>query len=384
MGHRLVVPFGAKKIYSAIVVRVHNDVPSTDYQLKEALDLLDEAPILLPEQLWLWRWIADYYLCPMGEVYKAALPSGLKLESESVVRFNPDYASDTELTKTEQHVLDVLEHLAEQKVMDLQKAAGVRNILPIIKSLLEKGAVVMHEELKRNYRPKTVNCVRLSEAYFSQERLTKLFDELRRAQKQYELLLHYLDVSKATAALTLRNRTLLVEVEKQELTKGFSEAAFKGLKDRGVLEVYERQVSRLGDGLDGKVNPSSLTLHPSSPPLSLSPAQQRAFDKIVASFREHDTTLLHGVTSSGKTEIYMRLIQEQLEQGRQVLYMLPEIVLTAQLVERLKRVFGSRLGVYHSKYPDAERVEVWQKQLSTKPYDIIVGVRSCLSSGLAL
>lgn len=379
MGSRLIVPFGTKKIYSAIVVAVREDVPPADFQLKEAVDLLDEAPILLPNQLWLWRWIADYYLCSVGEVYKAALPSGMKLESESVVVFNPNYDTDVPFSKNEQHILDLLEHLKEQKILDLQKSVGVKNILPLVKNLLDKGAVVMREELKRNYRPRTVVCVRLTEAFFSEDRLNQVFDELGRAQKQHDLLLRYLDLSKASAALTLHNPSLLVELEKQNLLEGFSEAAFKGLKERGILESYEKQVSRLGrdmvknEGLrigDEMSSPFALHLSP------LSPAQQRAYDEIQKSFQTHNTCLLHGVTSSGKTEIYIRLIHEQITQGRQVLYMLPEIVLTAQLVERLKRVFGDRLGVYHSKYPDAERVEVWQKQLSDHPYDIIVGVRS--------
>ena len=367
VGCRLVVPFGAKRIYSAIVVNVRYG--ESEIELKDAMEVLDDGSVVLPEQLELWRWIADYYLCTMGEVYKAALPGGLKLESESVVVFNPDYAAGQTLTKNEQHVLDIMEHVREQRVLDLQKVVEVKNVLPILKSLLEKGALVIREELKRNYKPRTVNIVRLTTEFFSEERLDKLFEELRKAQRQKDLLLRYLELSKAKAALTLKNPQLLVEVEKQVLMENQSEAAFRGLRDRGVLEVCEKQISRLNP-----VSVSSSFSHFLN--FSFSDAQQLAYDEIQESFKEHDTCLLHGVTSSGKTEIYIRLIEEQLKQGRQVLYMLPEIVLTAQLVERLKRVFGERLGVYHSKYPDAERVEVWQKQLSDAPYDIIVGVRS--------
>ena len=367
VGCRLVVPFGAKRIYSAIVVNVRYG--ESEIELKDAMEVLDDGAVVLPEQLELWRWIADYYLCTMGEVYKAALPGGLKLESESVVVFNPDYAAGQTLTKNEQHVLDIMEHVREQRVLDLQKVVEVKNVLPILKSLLEKGALVIREELKRNYKPRTVNIVRLTTEFFSEERLDKLFEELRKAQRQQDLLLRYLELSKAKAALTLKNPQLLVEVEKQVLMENQSEAAFRGLRDRGVLEVCEKQISRLNP-----VSVSSSFSHFLN--FSFSDAQQLAYDEIQESFKEHDTCLLHGVTSSGKTEIYIRLIEEQLKQGRQVLYMLPEIVLTAQLVERLKRVFGERLGVYHSKYPDAERVEVWQKQLSDAPYDIIVGVRS--------
>lgn len=401
-GQRLIVPFGTKKIYSAIVIRVREDggIPADEGwkgTLKEAIDLLDDSPVLLPSQLWLWQWIADYYVCSLGEVYKAALPSGMKLESESVVVYNPDYDAEVPLSPTEQQILTRLSRDREQKVMDLQKAVEVKNILPAIKSLLDKGALMMREELKRTYRPKTVHCVRLTEAYFSEARLNQLFPELRRAPKQYELLLRYLDLSKSSSALRLQNRSLLVEVEKavllgrkteainpidsiesiatiesiaspQTSPPSFSDASLKALKDRGVLEVYVKEVAR---SRSADLSPLSAHLSP-----VLSEAQQRAYDGIVAALQTRDTCLLHGVTSSGKTEIYIRLIQEQLRQGRQVLFMLPEIVLTAQLVDRLRRVFGGRLGVYHSKYPDAERVEVWQRQLSDAPYDIIVGVRS--------
>lgn len=388
VGSRLIVPFGSKKIYSAIVVKVYSSPVAPHALLKDAVDVLDESPVLLPNQLWLWQWISDYYLCTLGEVYKAALPSGMKLESESIVEFNPDYDDATPLFPAEQYAFDLMERLRTQKILDLQKsiqdnfrpASGTKdtrvNPLRVIKSLFDKGALMMHEQLQRNYRPKTVNCVRLTEAFFGEGRLNQLYEELRRAPKQADLLTRYLDLSKASAALTLQNRSLLVELEKSTLMEGQSEAAFKGLKERGVLEVYEKAVSRLGSEESSTLHPSPITPHLSPFTPHLSPAQQQAYDEIQTAFQTHDICLLHGVTSSGKTEIYIRLIQEQLEKGNQVLYMLPEIVLTAQLVERLRRVFGSRLGVYHSKYPDAERVEVWQKQLSAEPYDIIVGVRS--------
>ena len=386
VGSRIVVPFGSRKIYSAIVVAVREETPSGDFTLKEAIDLLDPRPLLLPSQLWLWRWIADYYLCTLGEVCKAALPSGLKLESESLLTYNPDYVADQPLTPTEQRIADLLESLKRQSVADLQKALGLRNVLPLVKSLLDKGVLLMHEELRRQYRPKTIHCVRLTEAYFDAERLRQLDDELARAPRQRDLLLRYLQLSKARAALTLHNPSLLIEQPKAQLLEGHSEAAFRALRDRGVLEVYERQVSRLDlplpTGALGTLQQDEDYVKKDNALPSgegrgrLSPAQQRAYDELSAAFQTHQTCLLHGVTSSGKTEIYIRLIQDQLEKGRQVLYLLPEIVLTAQLVERLRRVFGPRLGVYHSKYPDAERVELWQRQLSDHPYDIVVGVRS--------
>lgn len=301
VGCRLLVPFGKKKTYSGIVALLHDNKP-TDYEAKDALELLDEQPVLLPNQLRLWRWIADYYLCTLGEVYKAALPGGMK------------------------------------------------------------------EDDKHQFHAKTVTCVRLTEEYMDEARLNALFEEMKRAQRQQELLLKYLDISKASAAITFKNPALLVEVERQTLLEqaNATPALLLALRDRGVLEQYEKPVGRLAVG----DIPEDLLVRP------LSEAQQRAFDGIHAQFLQHNVCLLHGVTSSGKTEIYIHLIRQQLQQKRQVLYLLPEIVLTTQLVERLKRVFGDRLGVYHSKYPDAERVEIWQKQLSDQPYEIIVGVRS--------
>lgn len=302
VGCRVNVPFGKSKKYSGIVVRLHQDKPE-DCVVKEASELLDDAPILLPQQLRLWQWIADYYLCTVGEVYKAALPSGLKEEDD-----------------------------------------------------------------KKTYKPRTTTCVRLAQSYFDWDRIESLMLELRRSPKQLELLQQYLLKSGARAAIKLANPQLLVEVEKSELLQdgSVSSAVFSGLAAKGVLETYERQVGRLPQG----ELPTEMVLR------TLSEHQQRALDQIQVAWKTHDVCLLHGVTSSGKTEVYIHLINEMIKQKRQVLYLLPEIVLTTQLVDRLKRVFGNRLGVYHSKYSDAERVEVWQKQLSDKPYDIIVGVRS--------
>jgi len=301
-GCRVTVPFGAKKTYSAIVLRLHDQKPD-GYAVKEAKELLDDAPMLLPNQLKLWQWMADYYLCPIGAVYKAALPSGLKEEDE-----------------------------------------------------------------QSGYKPKMAQYVRLTEEYFNEGKLVGVFIELKRSEKQAMLLMKYLDMSKAAASLTLKNPSLLIEIEKQELLKASecSTTIFNALVQKGILEVYEKQVDRL----EHDEIPTEMVLH------LLSPAQQFALDNINKQFREHNVCLLHGVTSSGKTEVYIHLIHQALEQKKQVLYLLPEIVLTTQLVNRLKRVFGNRLGVYHSKYSDAERVEIWQKQLSSEPYDIIVGVRS--------
>lgn len=363
IGCRVVVSFGRKKFYTGIVRNVHYLKPQ-EYEVKEVSAVLDEHPILLPLQFQFWEWLADYYLCTQGDVYKAALPSGLKLESETVVEYNPDFEATEPLSEREQKVLDLLAIEPEQTVTRLEKESGLKNILAVVKSLLEKDALFVKEELKRTYKPKTETRVRLTEAARNERRLHFFFDELqRRAPKQLDLLMKYIELSSCLGGQAVK------EVSKAELLKrsGATPAVFSGLVDKGVFEVYQQEVGRLETVSQAVMSLNELNVH-----------QQRAFDEIRVSFREKNVCLLHGVTSSGKTEIYIHLIDETVRQGKQVLYLLPEIALTTQITERLKRVFGSRLGIYHSKFPDAERVEVWQKQLSHEPYDIILGVRSSL------
>lgn len=363
IGCRVVVSFGRKKFYTGIVRNVHYLKPQ-EYEVKEVSAVLDEHPILVPLQFRFWEWLADYYLCTQGDVYKAALPSGLKLESETVVEYNPDFEAAEPLSEREQKVLDLLAVEPEQTVTRLEKESGLKNILAVVKSLLEKDALFVKEELKRTYKPKTETRVRLTEAARNERRLHFFFDELqRRAPKQLDLLMKYIELSGCLGEREVR------EVSKAELLKrsGATPAVFSGLVDKGVFEVYQQEVGRLETVSQAVMSLNELNVH-----------QQRAFDEIRASFRVKNVCLLHGVTSSGKTEIYIHLIDEAIRQGKQVLYLLPEIALTTQITERLKRVFGSRLGIYHSKFPDAERVEVWQKQLSHESYDIILGVRSSL------
>ena len=363
IGCRVVVSFGRKKFYTGIVRNVHYLKPQ-EYEVKEVSAVLDEHPILVPLQFRFWEWLADYYLCTQGDVYKAALPSGLKLESETVVEYNPDFEATEPLSEREQKVLDLLAIEPEQTVTRLEKESGLKNILAVVKSLLEKDALFVKEELKRTYKPKTETRVRLTEAARNERRLHFFFDELqRRAPKQLDLLMKYIELSGCLGGRAVK------EVPKAELLKrsGATPAVFGGLVGKGVFEVYQQEVGRLETVAQALMPLNELNVH-----------QQRVFDEIRASFREKNVCLLHGVTSSGKTEIYIHLIDEAVRQGRQVLYLLPEIALTTQITERLKRVFGSRLGIYHSKFPDAERVEVWQKQLSQDPYDIILGVRSSL------
>lgn len=359
-GCRVVVPFGRKKYYTAIVANVHYCAP-TEYEVKEVTTVLDTSPILYPAQFKFWEWVADYYLCTQGDVYKAALPSGLKLESETIVEYNPDFEAEAPLTEREQKVLDLLSQEPEQSVTKLEKESGFKNILTVVKSLIDKEAIFVKEELRRSYKPKTEVRVRLSEEAAREERLQQLFDELGRAPKQLALLMKYVELSGVLGNAPLK------EVTKKELLlrSDASPAVFNGLVEKRVFEVYQQEIGRLNKQADDTVELNALNEF-----------QQKAHDEVTDSFKDKNVTLLYGVTSSGKTEVYIHLIAEALKQGKQVLYLLPEIALTTQITERLKRVFGARLGIYHSKFPDAERVEIWQKQLSEKGYDIILGVRS--------
>lgn len=362
-GSRVIVPFGRKKFYTALVANVHY-CPPEGYEIKDVTEVLDTRPVLLPQQFRLWKWMASYYLCTMGDVYKAALPSGMKLESETIVTANPDYEATTPLTPREQQVLDLLTQDPEQCITQLEKRTdATRNILPVINSLLAKGAISVKEELKRNYKPKTEIRVKLSPDCQTEERLHQLFDELGRAPKRLALLMKYLELSGFFA-----DKASLREVSKKELLTraDATPTIFNGLVEKGIFETYLYEVGRLD-----REQTRTVAINP------LNPAQQAAYDAILSHFREKNVCLLHGVTSSGKTEIYIHLIRQAIENGQQVLYLLPEIALTTQITERLKRVFGGRIGIYHSKFPDAERVEIWQKQLRPEGhYDIILGVRS--------
>ena len=364
MGCRVVVPFGRKKYYTAIVRNVHYCEPA-DYEVKEVSTLLDAHPILLPEQFKFWEWLADYYLCTQGDVYKAALPSGLKLESETMVEYNPDFESEVRLPEREQKILDLLSAEPEQCVTKLEKDSGLKNILSVIKSLLDKEAIFVKEELRRTYKPKTETRVRLANEVRNEKRLQELFDELARAPKQLDLLMKYIELSGILGGDGLKSFPKEVNKKELLLRASASPAVFNGLVDKHIFEVYQQEVGRLNSVLR-----EILPINP------LNDHQKMAHDEIVRSFQSKNVCLLHGVTASGKTEIYIHLIEETIRQAKQELYLLPEIALTTQITERLQRVFGDRLGIYHSKFPDAERVEIWQKQLTEKGYDIILGVRS--------
>ncbi len=297
-GMRVLVNFGPKKTYVGIVVRIHDEEPK-GYNTKEIIDIADKQPMLLDKQLQLWQWIAEYYLAPIGDIYKAAMPAGLKAED--------------------------------------------------------------------GYKPKTETYIRLAEKYRTVEALHIAINMLTRAEKQLAAFLGYLQLSHWDEA---EHHANIEEITREELMNAShsTSTTIGMLVKRGMLETYEKEVGRLNHS--GEPHPENIQ--------KLSPAQQDAYNAILFSMMRKNVTLLHGVTSSGKTEIYIHLIQHTLDEGKQVLYLLPEIALTVQIMDRLQKVFGRRLGIYHSRYSDGERVEIWQKQMSNDPYDIILGARSAV------
>ena len=364
-GCRVIVHFGKKRFYTAIVYTVHERQPKTDYELKEIYALLDATPILRRPQLRFWEWVASYYLCKLGDVYKAALPSGLKIESETTVTYNSDFVSEQPLKMNECAVLDAFGSKSEQlTVSELEHKTGLRNIVPVIASLMNKGAVVVSEQLKQGFTPKKETYVRLASQWSDDEKKVEMFSLVKRAPKQEQLLLRLLDLSRS-----LRKGVVVEqEVSKKELLnqKDDFTAALAALLKKGVVEAYEKEVSRLQQ--------KACRLQPLHP---LTDVQQHAYWKLQDCFKQYDIALLYGVTSSGKTEIYIHLIDQVLRSGKQVLYLLPEIALTTQLTERLGQLFGDML-VYHSKFSDNERVEIWNKLLHDNSPRLILGVRSSL------
>lgn len=361
IGMRVIVPFGKKKLYTAIVSLLHTHKPELPYEIKEIICLLDNEPILRFPQLKFWDWISSYYMACMGDVYQAAIPAGLKLESETLVCINPDFEAEKQLSTKEQQLLDALSDGKPATVDMLQKATEIVNILPTLKILLEKNAIEVNEELTEKFRIKTESFVRLHADLENEDMLRQTFDMLGRAKKQLDLLMSYIDLSKFLQPIKRK------EVTKKDLLdkSGASATVLNGLIEKNIFEIYKKEISRLDN------TPTDIqNIYP------LNSSQQTAYQEINSRFIDKPVVLLHGITSSGKTEIYIHLIKKAIEEGTQVLYLVPEIALTTQLTTRLKRVFGNKLGVYHSKFSDAERVEIWNNVLNDKSYDVIIGVRS--------
>ena len=370
VGQRVVVPLGKRKRYTGIVTRLHDEAPAEGVELKYVEEAVDEAPLLLPAQLQFWEWLANYYICTKGEVLKAALPSGLKLESEMRLIRAESPADVAEMTPLQQAIYHLLDAEKPTTLEDITSKLKRTSIINTVRQMIENGWVEVRETMRESFRARTETYVRLPESVVLEDKIDALFDGLRKGGKPYALLLAYTDLARSSAALRLRNPKLLAEVSRSQLLQRVEggDAALRALIEKGYLESYSVEVGRLKTCAATE----TLGMRP------LNDHQQRALEQIKTSFQQHDITLLHGVTSSGKTEVYMKLIEDTLAEGKQVLYMLPEIALTTQITTRLGRVFGDKMGVYHSKFPDAERVELWKRQLTDKAFPLILGVRSSL------
>lgn len=377
-GCRVVVQFGAKRYYTGIVVRLHDDAPQPGIAVKDISAPADAEPVLTAVQMKFWQWIAYYYMCTPGEVMKAALPAGLRADSDTMLVRNAGFDSETQhLTARDRAILQILETDKGCKLGDVERKLKAANLLPAVKRLMETGAVSVSERMSQGFKPRTETHVRLCETYFDEEALNALFPTLKRAPAQEALLLRYLDLSKASAALVLKNVGLLEKVSRAALceTTASAEAALAALRKKGVLETYDVVTRRLRTPLDHLTAEEREHLGRRKEP---DERQRQAVERIHDIFKEKNVCLLHGVTSSGKTEVYMTLIEQTLAQGKQVLYLVPEIALTTQLTTRLGRVFGAVMGVYHSKFPDNERVELWRQQLGDNAFPLILGVRSAV------
>ncbi|RKR84974.1 replication restart DNA helicase PriA [Mucilaginibacter gracilis] len=355
VGKRVVVQFGKSKLYTAIIYTVGNQAPQK-YEAKYIIDILDDRPVVTPRQLSFWKWLAEYYLCQIGEVMNAALPAALKLASETKIVLNKEFEYDkASLTDKEYLIVDALEIQPELSVSDIVKLLGQKTVLPLLRILFEKNIIHISEEVSDKYKPRRRTFITLNPVYQNPDMLKELFSILERAPKQADALLAYIQLSRKQKHIT-----------RPELTEasGAGAAAIKALVDKEVFIADERVVSRLSTD-DEEIDENFV----------LSAAQRAALSSINQQFTQKDVVLLHGITSSGKTQIYIRLMEQMLANGKQVLYLLPEIALTTHIVERLRHHFGNHIGVYHSRFNDNERVEVWQKVLSGD-YRIVLGARS--------
>jgi len=356
-GKRVVVQFGKSKLYTAIIARISEQAPDK-YEAKYLLEILDTEPVVNARQLYFWQWMADYYLCNIGEVMNAALPSALKLASETKVALNKGFEFDrTLLNDREYLIVDALEIQPELTVSDIAKLLGQKTVMPILKLMFEKNIIHISEEVSDRYKPRKRTFITLNPVYHNQDQLKELFAILeKRAPKQADAVLAYIQLSR-------KQKT----ISKNELAEaGVTAAVIKSLTGKEIFFAEEKNVSRLYD------NDDELESN-----FALSTAQQTALATIKDEFIQKDAVLLYGVTSSGKTQLYIRLIEEMVNSGKQVLFLLPEIALTTHIVERVRRYFGNSIGVYHSRFNDNERVEVWQKVLNGQ-YRVVLGARSSI------
>ena len=361
VGQRVVIQFGRKKLYTAIIAKIHQQVP--DYQTKYIESILDDSPVVTQEQLKFWTWISEFYMCNIGSVMKAALPSGLKLASETKILRHTALVNYDNISDDECLILDALEINSVLSLEEISNILSKKVIYHIVKSMIDKKLVIAEEELKNLYKPKQIAFIDLSEEYKSEDRLQEAFALIKKAPKQEDMLLKFLNASNYFSAYK--------PVAKKELLNlsNSSNGVLSALVTKNILEINYKTSSRFDDYTNKNVAKLELTR-----------VQNEAYLKIRSSFKNKKVALLHGVTGSGKTEIFIKLIKEQLKQNKKVLYLLPEIAITSQIINRLRKYFGKKVGVYHSKFSSNERLEIWNSLIDDKlhEYDIVIGARSAI------
>ena len=365
IGMRVAVPFGKSKIYTALVIEIHQNKP-TLYEAKDIHQILDEKPIVTQIQITHWQWIASYYMCAIGDVYRGAMPSALLLESETLISQKTDSFIDTSLLSDDEFlVYEALQQQSSLKIQDIISILNKKNIFPVIQKLVDRNILVLQEEIQESYKPKLVRYVRLHPKYESNQGLSELLETLKNANKQREIVLRYFQLS---ASEKTQGQAKPITVKKLVEAANSSSAIVKALIEKEIFEDYFLQEDRVN--FNGKIREDEL---------QLSATQQTAYEEIKERFTQKEVCLLHGVTSSGKTEIYIKLIEEYLVTGKQILYLLPEIALTTQLVGRLRTYFGNKVAVFHSKYNNNERIEVWNQVVqNSEKAQVVIGARSAL------
>lgn len=353
VGHRVIVPFGRRKYYTAIVINLHENAP-TEYEVKPIESVVDSYPIINEQQIKLWQWIAFYYMCYLGEVYIAAVPARLKLESETFLSVFDNDSSLEGLTPIEIKIMHFIREKGTQKISDISKELKIRDMLPYAHSLVYSGLVEIEDQVIERYKPKTETYIKLNPEIND---TTNIIGKAKKQQDLYEVLK---DAFEKDSGLRVQRG----DIDKKY---GFSNSILRGLIDKGIVIQYTEEISRINPNVVISREAYQLNIH-----------QQAALEEINNIFEKKSVCLLHGVTSSGKTEVYIHLIEEHLKKGRQVLFLVPEIALTTQLTLRLQAVFGDRLGIYHSRINDNERAEIWLKMQSESPFEVVIGVRSSI------
>lgn len=357
IGCRVEVNLGKNKKYAGIVKRIHNDAPTT-FEAKDIINILDAEPVVQKYQLHFWEWMAEYYMCSEGEVLAAALPAHFKLSSETILVFNEEYGDDFSNLENEEYlVAEALLMKHELRLTEVQEILDITHVYPVVNKLIAKQVCFVWESLKQTFNPKKETFVLLNHEYDNEDKLSELLNNWGRAPKQMELLLSYLHLMKTQGQVT-----------KTDLLKksGASDSQLKGLIEKEILRMEKRSVDRIFYA------PKDLNVD-----FELTPVQQEAYSKLEQLLQEKQVCLLHGITSSGKTHLYIKLIEHYIRRGQQVLYMLPEIALTSQIIRRLQKHFGGYIGIYHSKFSQNERVEIWNK-VKTGELKIVLGARSSL------